>query len=79
MRHCVATYAYACAGKRSSIWSVRHRWCDEGIARSLLIIEVHPPTNRIVQLRGKANSRATGWPLELVQRWAARERLVLQT
>ena len=75
MRHCVATYANACAAGHSSIWSVRHRWCDEGVTGSALTIEVHPRTASIVQVRGTANARPSGWPLELVRRWAAREGL----
>ena len=75
MRHCVATYAQACATGDSSIWSLRHRWCDEPVARSVITIEVHPATRMIVQARGPANSIPRGLPVELVRRWAARERL----
>ncbi len=75
MRHCVATYARTCADGHSSLWSLRHRWCDEDIARPVLTIEVHPRTASIVQLRGPRNARPSGWPLELVRRWAAREGL----
>jgi hypothetical protein len=75
MRHCVATYARACASGYSSIWSLRHRWLDEDAARSVLTVEVRPATRMIVQLRGRANSRASGLPLELVRQWAAREGL----
>lgn len=75
MRHCVASYANACANRRSAIWSLRHRWCDEGISRSVLTIEVRTDVGCIVQVRGKANARPNGWPLELVRRWAAREGL----
>lgn len=75
MRHCVSTYAQRCAGRYSSIWSLRHRACDESVARSVVTIEVRPATATIVQLRGVANSRPHGEPLELVRRWAARESL----
>lgn len=75
MRHCVSTYARACAAGYSSIWSLRHRWSDEPCARSVITIEVQPGTRMIVQVRGPANSRPRGYPLELVRRWAARERL----
>lgn len=77
MRHCVATYARACAAGSSSIWSVRHRWCGEPGARSVLTIEVRTTTRTIVQVRGVANSRPRGWPAELVRRWAAHQRLLL--
>lgn len=76
MRHCVAVYARACIAGRSSIWSLRHRWCDHDDAeQSVLTIEVHPWSRTIVQIRGKANARPSGWPLQLVRRWAARESL----
>ena len=75
MRHCVASYTRACVSAYSSIWSLRHRWEDEDLARSVLTIEVRPRTATIVQLRGVANSRPSGWPLDLVRRWATRERL----
>lgn len=75
MRHCVATYARGCLTGRSSIWSLRHRRVDEEAARPILTIEIRPCSRAIVQLRGAANSRASGEPLELVRRWAAREGL----
>jgi hypothetical protein len=75
MRHCVASYAQDCAATRSTIWSLRHRWGDEGVTRSVLTIEVRPDSGVIVQVRAKANGRAGGWPLDLVRRWAAREGL----
>jgi hypothetical protein len=75
MRHCVSTYAHGCAARYSSIWSLRHRWCDEMLWRSVLTIEVRPNTATIVQLRGRANALPRGEPLELVRRWATREGL----
>jgi hypothetical protein len=75
MRHCVSTYVRACVAKASSIWSLRHRWQDEHVARSVLTIEVQPRTGTIVQLRGATNSRARGEPLAIVRSWAAREGL----
>lgn len=77
MRHCVASYARSCMSGHSSIWSLRHRWLDQDVARSILTIEVRPICRAIVQLRGTGNSRASGWPLELVRRWAFREGLRL--
>jgi hypothetical protein len=73
LHHCVATYARSCLRGWSSIWSVRHRGPDEELARSVLTIEVR--NGKIVQVRGKANSRASGRALELVRYWAAREGL----
>ena len=75
LRHCVSTYARDCVLGRSTIWSLRHRWSDEGFARSVLTIEVCPVTRVIVQVRGKANAKPHGLPLALVQQWAAREGL----
>ena len=75
MHHCVASYARACLAGQSSIWSLRHRWYDEETPRPFLTIEVRLATSRIVQVRGVANSKARGRPLELVPRWAARESL----
>jgi hypothetical protein len=81
MHHCVATYAYRCVKGTSAIWSLRRRGLGDdelagaGKDRSVLTIEVDPRTATIVQLRGPANQRAYGWPLELVRMWAARERL----
>ncbi|MBL0216300.1 MAG: hypothetical protein IPQ07_20745 [Myxococcales bacterium] len=40
-----------------------------------LTIEIRPWSRTIVQIRGKANARPSGWPLELVRQWAARESL----
>lgn len=75
LRHCVSTYAQRCASGRSSIWSLRHRWCDDDATRSLLTIEVRPDTKRIVQIRTYANGQPARWQLELVRAWAEREGL----
>ncbi|HEY2734511.1 MAG TPA: PcfJ domain-containing protein [Polyangiales bacterium] len=75
MHHCVSTYAHRCASRRSSIWSLRRRWCDDGSTESVLTIEVRPETRTIVQLRTYANGLPTRWQLELVRQWANREGL----
>ncbi len=77
LRHCVSMYASACKSRRSTIWSLRQRVGDDDVARPVLTIEVHPSTRTIVQVRAKANARPSGWPLEVVYRWAARERLLI--
>lgn len=83
MHHCVGGYARACAAGRTSIWSVRRRsgtpaaLACAGEGRSLLTIEVHSASSTIIQIRGVANAPARGFPLRLVQQWAARERLSL--
>jgi PcfJ-like protein len=76
MRHCVATYAPACASRRCSIWSLRYRSSDASAPRSMLTIEVDVRRAAIVQVRGAANSRPRPFPRTLVERWAAREHLV---
>jgi hypothetical protein len=78
MRHCVATYASWCAGRRCSIWSLRHRVSGEDAARSVLTIEVNPFRGTIVQVRGVANSRPHRAPYEIVQRWAATQSLEIR-
>jgi hypothetical protein len=75
MRHCVARYVWRCRARESSIWSLRHRWFGDDHARSVITIEARPKTGLIVQMRGVANCRPTGEPLELVRRWAASEGL----
>lgn len=77
MRHCVATYASRCARGDSTIWSLRcHRHEPAAEERSVLTIEVEPRAGMIVQIRGVGNARTVaGRPLELLHRWAARERL----
>ncbi len=76
MRHCVGTYARRCAHGGSTIWSLRRR-DDDKQERPVLTVEVDPHTATIVQMRGLANQRATGWPLEVVRMWAAREGIVI--
>lgn len=77
MRHCVGSYARRCRYDRSRIYSLRHRWCDEDAAQSVVTIEVLPRTAMVVQLRGPRNSRPRPEHLSLVQQWAVREGLVI--
>ncbi len=76
LRHCVASYAGCCFAGRSRIWSLR-RGRGESPDRSILTIEIHPATGKIVQARGIRNRRAWGKPLRLLTQWAAREKLRL--
>ena len=76
MRHCVGSYARRCAYGGSTIWSLRRRGDDQRES-SVLTVEVNPHTATIVQVRGLANRRATGWPLEVLRMWAAREGLAM--
>lgn len=73
LRHCVGGYAWRCVSGASRIWSLRQASADGEV--SVLTIEVDPRTATVVQLRGRANQRATGQPLAMVRRWMARERL----
>lgn len=73
MRHCVASYAKRCAHGSSSIWSLRLQRNDW--SQSLVTVEVLPRANKIVQVRGYANRRATPAQSLLVHRWASLVRL----
>jgi hypothetical protein len=75
LRHCVASYWYACWRGKSQIWSLRRR---RGLhARPVATIEVNPQRRTIVQARGFRNRRLTARERSLVQHWASRERLGL--
>lgn len=73
LHHCVASYADRCRRGVSSIWSLR-LWQGEKV-RHVLTVEVDPEKRAVVQARGKANHDASGKSLQLLQSWAARERL----
>jgi PcfJ-like protein len=73
MRHCVATYAVRCGRGHSSIWSMelenrrgRHR---------VLTIEVDMATRTICQARRFGNRLPQAAEREILEQWAARERL----
>lgn len=70
LRHCVDTYAEACAQNQSAIVSVRLA------GRRVLTVEVEPATGRIVQVHGFANRNATDAEARMVERWAAQFKLV---
>ncbi|MDC0717441.1 PcfJ domain-containing protein [Nannocystis bainbridge] len=76
LRHCVGTYVRRCVRGISSIWSLRSAGRD-GAPQSRFTIEVEPQTRRIVQIRGFANCRAAGLPLQIIARWARQEQLDL--
>jgi hypothetical protein len=75
LQHCVASYSHSCWRGASRIWSLRRR--RDSDVRSIVTVEVDPAKRTIVQARGFRNRRATGKALQLVQAWAARERLRL--
>jgi hypothetical protein len=63
MCHCVALYAYRCAQRLSTIFSLSF----EQMRR--VTVEVEPRSRRIVQCRGKYNRSAEPRELDIVQRW----------
>jgi len=73
LHHCVGSYADRCCRGMSRIWSLRS-WRGDKI-HHVLTIEVDPKRRAVVQARGCANRVASGKPLQLLQAWAARERL----
>ena len=75
LHHCVASYADRCSRGMSRIWSLRF-WRGEKV-HHVLTIEVDPKRRAVIQARGRANRRASGKPLRLLQEWAHRERLEL--
>ena len=70
MRHCVASYASACASGRTSIWSVRLR-LGTGRTIRLATIEVRNRDRTIVQVRRRCNKLPTERELEILARWEA--------
>jgi hypothetical protein len=73
LHHCVASYADRCCRGMSRIWSLRFRRGEE--VRHVLTIEIDPKRRAVVQARGRANRAPSGRPLQLLQHWAARERV----
>lgn len=77
LQHCVVSYVDCCMAGRSRIWSLRRRRLD-GAVRSALTIEVDPRSRSIVQARGLYNRAPSARLMALVDKWAARERLVIR-
>ena len=73
MRHCVASYAGACARRETSIWSMRfqdgERWYR------VMTIEVDPATRTICQARRRGNAPPNEKALAVMRLWAGREGL----
>jgi len=77
MQHCVASYARACAGRMSSIWSMR---IDDEVRRHrVMTIEVDMKDRTICQARRRRNARPNGKAREMLERWARQERLTITT
>jgi hypothetical protein len=73
MQHCVASYVRACAGRTSSIWSMRIE--NEVRRHRVMTIEVDLKNTTICQARRLRNTRPTGKAREMLERWARQERL----
>lgn len=76
MRHCVATYAGACARRATSIWSMRFE--NNGRRFRVMTIEVDPATRTISQARRRGNAPPNEKALGVLRRWADREGLRLE-
>jgi PcfJ-like protein len=74
LRHCVASYAHACAAGHCSIWSLEVS--SQGRNEKLQTIEV-TRQRQIVQCRGRCNRYPTKAEMEIVKAWARAEGLSL--
>ena len=77
LKHCVSTYTSSCVSRTTSIWTMQTS-SSEGTKR-LLTIEVHPRTNRIVQVRGKSNRYPREDEIKIISRWAQEAGLKFNT
>jgi hypothetical protein len=77
LQHCVASYSHRCWRGATRIWSLRRRREQE--VRSIVTVEVNEARRTIVQARGFRNRRASGRILQLVQTWANREGLRVES
>ena len=73
MQHCVASYIRACAGRASSIWSMRIE--NEVRRYRVMTIEVDMKTRTICQARRRRNAGPNGKAREMLEQWARQERL----
>jgi hypothetical protein len=70
MRHCVARYAWRCARRYSSIWSLRHHGSLNSGRE--LTIEVDLDDREVVASLGKCNSRPKPDAFRVMEEWARR-------
>jgi hypothetical protein len=73
MRHCVFSYTDRCRSRKCSIWSLKVKQRDREIR--IATIELELATRIIRQVRGPRNRLPRAAELEMVQRWAADQRL----
>lgn len=76
MRHCVATYERFCRKGECAIWSLRRKLDDHRV-RSVVTIDVDPNKDRILDAKGKANTRPSDVELAILGAWAKREGLTI--
>jgi len=75
MKHCVSSYINSCSGGRTSIWSLNVN-SKTKLDSKLLTIEVN--SDRVVtQIRGKNNRLPSKYELNIINKWAFKERLTL--
>ena len=75
MQHCVASYVSVCAGRASSIWSMRFE--NQVRRHRVMTIEVDMKRRMICQARRRRNARPNGRAREILERWARQERLAI--
>ena len=76
MNHCVATYVYRCARRRTSIWSMKMHQGERRVRT--LTIEVLPNSRIINEARGKRNAPPKGVAKEMLNQWAEQEGLTFR-
>jgi hypothetical protein len=75
MQHCVVSYVRECAGRGTSIWSMR---MENPLRRDrVMTIEVDMKRRMICQARRRRNTSPTGKAREILDRWARQERLTI--
>ena len=75
MQHCVAVYVRACAGRASSIWSMKYE--NHERRHRVMTIEVDMKRRMICQARRRRNAKPNGKAREILERWARQERLTI--
>jgi hypothetical protein len=75
MRHCVAVYAKSCARRRASIWSMQVE--NQRGRHRVLTIEVNLAKRTVCQARRKCEALPKKTELEIVERWATKEGLII--
>jgi hypothetical protein len=78
MKNCVASYDYKCATGQCSIFSVS-RWYEiNKITDNIATLEVNRSDRTLVQAKGKCNSKVTDKVMNIVTRWARKNRIKIK-